>query len=107
MKGKLTVAFKAKSAMRSRNPRANEKLEFKTLVIALFDKNNPHKTGETPLKVLEYPNMEKIRIRNLSVSYYLEGNDMVINDLKSVNLEIDEKNRKVVFRAAQEKIESR
>jgi len=107
MKGKLTFTFKAKSAMLSRKPRANEKHEFKTLVIALFDKNNPHKTGETPLKVLEYPNMEKIRIRNLSVSYYLEGNDMVINDLKSVNLEIDEKNRKVVFLAEQEKVEKR
>ena len=105
MKGRLT--FKAKSAMLSRKPRANDKEEFKTLIIALFDKNNPHKTGETPLKVLEYPNMEKIRIRDLNVSYYLEGNDLVINDLKAITLEIDEKNRKVILRAEQEKVEKR
>ncbi|HLC47021.1 MAG TPA: hypothetical protein VJI75_04775 [Candidatus Nanoarchaeia archaeon] len=101
------IKLKAKSAMLSRKPRENDDDEFKTLIIALFDKNNPHKTGETPIKVLEYSNMEKIRLRDLNVSFYLEGNDIVINDLKEIRLEIDEKNNKVVFRAAQEKIESR
>ena len=101
------LTYKTKSVMLSRKPRAQDGDEFKTLVIALFDKNNPHKTGETPTQVLEYPNMEKIRIRDLSVSYYLEGNDTVINDLKSIELEIDEDNRKIVLRGKQEKVEKR
>lgn len=99
--------YRTKCAMLSRKPRADENDDFKTAVIALFDENNPHKNGKTPLKVLEYPNMEKVRVRNLNVSFYLEGNDIVINDLKEIKLEIDEENRKIVFRAEQEKIESR
>jgi len=102
-----TEKHKAKCAMLSRKPRTNEDDDFKTAVIALFNENNPHKTGKTPLKVLEFPNMEKIRVRNLNVSFYLEGNDIVINDLKEIKLEIDEDNRKIVLRAEQEKVESR
>jgi hypothetical protein len=99
--------YKAKSVMLSRKPRAKESDEFKTAVIALFEVNNPHKTGDEPTKILEFPNMEKVRVRNLNLSFYLEGNDIVINDLIEVNLEIDEDSRKIVFRAEQEKIESR
>lgn len=99
--------YKAKCAMLSRKPREKESDEFKTAIIALFDRNNPHKNGDTPLKVLEFPNMEKVRVRNLNVSFYLEGNDIVINDLKEITLEIDEKKRKIVFRAEQEQVEER
>lgn len=98
---------KAKSVMLSRKPRAKESDDFKTAIIALFKVNNSHKTGDEPTKILEFPNMEKIRVRNLSVSYYLEGNDLIINDLRSVDLEIDEDKRKIVLRAKQEQVESR
>ncbi|MFC1731400.1 hypothetical protein ACFL6I_13860 [candidate division KSB1 bacterium] len=101
-----TEKRKAKCAMLSRKPRVNED-EFKTAVIALFDKNNPHKTGETPIEVLEYTNIEKIRVRNLNVSYYLEGNDLIINDLKGIKLEIDEDKRKIVLKADQIQVEER
>ena len=99
--------YKAKSAMLSRKPRANESDDFKTAIIALFNVNNPHKTGDEPTKILEFPNMEKVRVRNLNLSFYLEGNDMVINDLKSITIEIDEDNRKIVLKAEQEHVESR
>ena len=99
--------YKAKCAMLSRKPRAKDNDDFKTAVIALFNKNNPHKTGETPIKVLEFPNIEKVRLRDLNVSFYLEGNDIVINDLKEISLEIDEAERKIVFRAEQEQVEKR
>jgi hypothetical protein len=93
--------------MLSRKPRKDLADEFKTSIIALFNVNNPHKTGDEPSKILEFPNMEKVRVRNLNLSFYLEGNDIVINDLRSIDLEIDEDNRKIVLRADQEKIESR
>ena len=99
--------YKTKSVMLSRKPRANEDDEFKTALIALYKVNNPHKTGEVPTEVLEFTNMEKVRIRDLSASYYLEGNDLVINDLKSIDLGVDEENHKIVLRAEQEKVESR
>ncbi|MCX6707488.1 MAG: hypothetical protein NT001_05110 [Candidatus Woesearchaeota archaeon] len=99
--------YKAKSAMLSRKPRTNESDEFKTAVIALFEVNNPHKTGDEPTRILEFPNMEKVRVRNMNLSFYLEGNDMVINDLKSITIEIDEDARKIVLKAEQEQVESR
>lgn len=98
--------YETKSVMLSRKPRRAEG-EFKTAVIALHEVNNPHKTGNEPTKILEFPDMEKVRLRNLSVSYYLEGNDIVINDLSSVELEIDEENRKIVLRAEQKQVEAR
>ena len=108
MGGSLKIEkYKTKCAMLGRKPRANEDDDYKTAVIALFEKNNPHKTGETSTKVLEFPNMEKVRVRDLNVSYYLEGNDIIINDLTEITLEIDEDKRKIVLRAQQEKVESR
>lgn len=98
---------KAKCAMLSRKPRAKDDDDFKTAVIALFDRNNPHKVAATPKKVLEFPNMEKVRVRNLNLSFYLEGNDLVINDLKEVTLEIDEEKRKIVLKAEQIQVEER
>jgi len=86
--------YKTKSVMLSRKPRANEDDEFKTALIALYKVNNPHKTGDVPTE-------------DLNVSYYLEGNDLVINDLKSIDLGVDEENHKIVLRAEQEKVESR
>ena len=56
-------SYETKSAMLSRKPRAKEEDDFKTAVIALFEVNNPHKAGAEPTKILEYPNIEKIRVR--------------------------------------------
>ncbi len=97
--------YKTKSAMLGRKPRAGSDDEFKTAVIALFNVNNPHKKGAVATKVLEFPNIEKVRIRDLNVSYYLEGNDIIINDLKVITLEID--GSKIVLRAEQDKVERR
>ena len=99
-----TKEFDSKCIMLARKP-AVEGADFKTAMIALFDSNNPHKTGEVAKEVLEFDNMEKIRIRDLNVSYYLEGNDIVINDLKKVRLEIYGK--KIVLKGEQEEVEHR
>ncbi|HIH47867.1 TPA: hypothetical protein HA297_06270 [Candidatus Woesearchaeota archaeon] len=80
--------YQAKSIILSRKPGA-PKDQFKTLLVALFDANDAHKSGKTPLKVLEYPNVEKVRLTKLQVSYYLEGNDLIVNDLSEVNIKQD------------------
>lgn len=86
----MKETFEVKSVMLGRKPR-EDGCEFKTLWIRLFSKNNPHKEGEAPFKTLEVPDIEKVRIRDLfNVSYYLEGNDIVINNLTSLDLEQDE-----------------
>ena len=98
------IKISAKSALIGRLPR-KEGDKFKTAVIRLFDVNNPHKTTEFPTKTYEFDNTEKIRIRRLNVSYYLEGNDTVINDLEEIFIQHD--GNKIVVKGYQIEVEKR
>ena len=77
----------AQSIMIGRKPRVGNN-EFKTATISFFSKNNPHLTGEAPTHTMDYENIEKVRFRDLvNISYYLEGNDLVVNNLKEVEID--------------------
>ena len=99
-----TMKLKTKSVLIGRLPRAEDKT-FKTAVIRLYDVNNPHKTTEFPTKTFEYSDTEKIRIRRANVSYYLEGNDLVINDLEEIY--ITHTGKKLIVRGYQKDVETR
>ncbi|MBI2573427.1 hypothetical protein HYV86_06185 [Candidatus Woesearchaeota archaeon] len=76
--------FKVKSIVISRKPGKNPD-GFKSAFIGLFEENNPHLKGRAPFEVLEIHDIEKVRIRDLrNISYYLLGNDVVINNLTEV-----------------------
>src|SRR3990167_3107156 len=78
--------FKAKSIIISRKP-GKDKDGFKTAFIGLFKENNPHLKGKIPFEVIEVKDIEKVRIRELrNISYYLMGNDIVINNLELVRI---------------------
>jgi len=80
----MKKTFKIKSVVISRKP-GKDPEGFKSAFIGLFKENNPHLKGKAPFKVLEIPEVEKIRIRDLrNISYYLMGNDIVINNLEEV-----------------------
>tara|TARA_B100000315_G_C14416631_1_gene513541 strand:- start:523 stop:813 length:291 start_codon:yes stop_codon:yes gene_type:complete len=82
--------FQNKSIIISRKP-GEDKEGFKTVQIALFEENNPHLKGKIPFKVLEYPKIEKVRIKKLeNISYYTAGNDLVINDLTELKISLDQ-----------------
>ncbi|MFC1741148.1 hypothetical protein ACFL3V_01285 [Nanoarchaeota archaeon] len=98
------IKVSAKSALIGRMPR-REGDKFKTFVVRLFDVNNPHKTTEFPIKTYEFTNTEKVRIRQLNISYYLEGNDVVINDLDE--LLIVHEGTQLVLKGYQKEIEKR
>ena len=84
--------YKAKSIVISRKPGDNED-GFKTAFIGLFEDNNPHLKGKVPFEVVEIKETEKIRLRDLrNVSYYLMGNDIVINNLEEVTIRKTEDN---------------
>lgn len=77
--------FQAKSVIVSRKP--GKKEDTWAITIALFSENNPHLKGRVPSQVIEYKEIEKVRIRELkNVSFYSAGNDLVINDLIKMNL---------------------
>lgn len=80
------MKYKTKSLLVTRLPRKGDN-EFKTASIKLFNINDPHKTTEFPAKELEYENIEKIIIKNMEINYFLEGNDLIINDLKEVSID--------------------
>lgn len=82
----IEKSFKVKSVTISRK-RNDDQNGFKSAFIGLFEENNPHLKGNAPLKVLEFKEIEKIRIRDLrNISYYLMGNDLIINNLEQVNI---------------------
>ncbi len=55
--------------------------------IGLFNENNPHLKAKAPFQVLEFKEIEKVRINELkNISYYLMGNDVIINNLIELNI---------------------
>lgn len=81
------ATYKAKSVVISRKP-GKDKDGLKSAFIGIFDENNPHLKAKDPKKVLEIPNVEKVRIKELrNISYYLMGNDIVINNLTELNVD--------------------
>jgi hypothetical protein len=88
----MDKTFKAKSIVISRKPGDNED-GFKTAFIGLFKDNNPHLKGKVPFEVIEIKEIEKVRLRELrNISYYLMGNDIVINNLAEVTIKKTEDN---------------
>ena len=80
------TAYLAKSVTISRKPGKNRE-GYWSAFIGLFKENNPHLKGKIPFKVLEYKEIEKVRIRDLrNISYYLQGNDLIINNLQNVTI---------------------
>lgn len=81
------TTYKAKSVVVSRKP-GKEKEGLWSAFIGLFEENNPHLHGKVPSEVVEIKEVEKIRLRELrNVSFYLMGNDLVVNNLISVTID--------------------
>ncbi|MBI2665984.1 hypothetical protein HYX13_00065 [Candidatus Woesearchaeota archaeon] len=79
--------YKVKSVVISRKP-GEDKEDFWSAFIGLFQENNPHLKGRAPSKVIEFKKVEKVRVRDLrNISFYLMGNDLVINNLTEILLE--------------------
>jgi hypothetical protein len=88
----------------SRKPK-DQGCEFKTAMLGIYEDNNPHKKNLFPKVIYEFSNIEKIRLKNLNMSYYLEGNDLVINDLEELFL-IHEENL-LILKGYQFEVEKR
>lgn len=98
------IKEKATCVIVSRLPR-EEGAEFKTAAIRLYTVNNAHKTEELPIMQYEFSNIEKVRLVGLNTSYYLEGNDIIINDLEEVYILVE--GTKITLKGYQHLVESR
>ena len=82
----MDKTFQAKSITISRKP-GKDKEGLWTAFIGLFNENNPHLSCRDPFEVLDIEEIEKVRLFELrNISFYLMGNDIIINDLLEVNL---------------------
>lgn len=79
--------YAAKSIIVGRKPRVDEN-EFKTAFVKIYDKPNPLTIEDFPPKELDIPNIEKV-VFNTQLEYYLEGNDIVLDNLESVDVEVE------------------
>ena len=77
--------YKTKTIMLGRGKKIAEGVY--PLLISFFDKSDPHLKGTVPKKVIEYKDVEKVKLIGFTVDYMLAGNDLVINDLTTVKLE--------------------
>ncbi len=94
--------FETKSVVISRKP-GKDKDGLWTAVLALFDENNPHLKAKVPFKTVEYEDIIKVRLRDLAnVSFYLMGNDLVINNLVHLKVKLDENTRVITLTGEQE-----
>ena len=94
--------FKARSIVVSRKP-GKDKDGLWTAVMALFEENNPHLKAKVPTKSVEYEDVIKVRLHDLAnVSFYLMGNDLVINNLVNLNVHFDENTRIITLSGEQE-----
>ena len=78
--------FPAKSIVVSRKP-GKDKDTLWSAYFGLFKENNPHLKAKAPFEVMEIKEVEKVRLKELrNISFYLLGNDIVINNLENINI---------------------
>lgn len=85
------MKYEAKSVVFGRKPRGEGK-EFKTAFFKIYGKVNPMSSevmSDFPLEELDFENIEKVVMKNQDIEYYLEGNDIVFDNITSVNIEQD------------------
>jgi len=86
------MEYKAKSVVFGRKPRS-EGNEFKTAFFKIYLEESPMSSevmSSFPVNEIDFPNVEFILIKDCDVHYYLEGNDIVIDNISSINIEQEE-----------------
>ncbi len=80
------MKYKVKSILIGRKKSSERDCNVRPCFVSLFDDNNPHLSTEGPKDVLEFESVHKVIINGLRVNYLLPGNDLVVNDLKEVEV---------------------
>ena len=96
----LSMKYKTKSVIIGRKKRLDPEDTKHPFFISLFDVNEPHKSGQAPNKIIDFPLIDRADISGLNVSYLLGGNDIVIDNLEYIEVESD-KNFRVYIKGKQ------
>ncbi|PLW80273.1 hypothetical protein C0585_03050 [Candidatus Woesearchaeota archaeon] len=85
----MAEEYQAKSAIIGKAGKANENDDY-PIFINLFSENNPHKDANAlPIKFLEFKEIHRIKITDLEINYLLAGSDILINDLKTIKIDVE------------------
>ena len=80
-----TMRYEAKSVVFGRKPR-EEGSEFKTAFFKVYSQIKPLE-GAFPEQEIDFKNIEKIEIRGEDLDYFLEGNDLVLDNINAINID--------------------
>jgi hypothetical protein len=85
----MTQEYETKSVIIGKAGKPNDKENY-PIFVNLFDVNNPHRDPNAmPIKFLEYEDIHKIIIDGLKIEYLLLGKDIIINNLKKIDINVD------------------
>lgn len=82
------MKYSTKSVVFGRKPR-QEGADFKTAFFKLYNTADPLGTDEFPTQELDFANVEKVVLEGEDVQYYLEGNDLVIQNISAISITQD------------------
>ncbi len=82
------MKYKTKSVLIARKKSIEGDFSRRPCFISLFDENDPHLNTQGPKEVVEFDKIHKVVIKGLNVDYLLPGNDIVINNLKEIEIEV-------------------
>jgi len=82
------MKYSTKSIIISKRPKKKGEIN-REFMVALFDINDPHKTIETPKENIKFNNITRVIVKGLDVHYLVEGSDVLINNLKQIDIRKD------------------
>jgi len=84
------MKYDTKAIMFGRKPRGDNK--FKTAFIKFFDTDEPLLPDVLPTQEKDFEDIREVIIKDFEVRYLLEGNDILIMDIDSVEITEDKEN---------------
>ncbi|MBS3119893.1 hypothetical protein J4475_03655 [Candidatus Woesearchaeota archaeon] len=87
------TSYKCKSAiigrMHKRSKKTTERLDTLLAFVNLCDKSNPIRNNVMPFKFLEFE-VQDVKIKGLDVDFMIDGSDIVLDNLSSLSLEVED-----------------
>jgi len=75
----------------------DSKYPERPVFVRTFNVNDAHLTAEVPKDTPEFQNIKIMRIEGLIVDYFTEGSDLVLNNLKFIEVVKDPKDETVLL----------
>ncbi|MBS3108280.1 hypothetical protein J4409_00240 [Candidatus Woesearchaeota archaeon] len=97
------MKYKTKSIIIGRKPRLDkDDYSNRPCFISFFDITNPHKNNVAPKKVVDFLKVNKVVIKGLDASFLLMGGDLLIDNLKEIEITEKEGNVLIVGKQGKE-----